>query len=70
MFELTKTQMKREIMQVSSGTFACLTGLVEYEKLEAIEAELLIFVENSKVCYKNWMQAWNHFCSERNQGVV
>ncbi len=53
----------RELLLISSGTLATLTGENNYEKLDEIQAALIAFYLRTKANteYETWMDVWTTF---------
>ena len=48
-------------INLSSGTFATLTGKRGYGDLEEVRTDFLHFILKNPERYENWMEAWNDF---------
>jgi len=56
------TGIYRDIIALSSGTMATLTGINSYCALEAIQANLAFYyLRNYKSTWASWMDVWDSF---------
>lgn len=53
-----------EILGLSSGTIASLTGLRKYQDVDKIVLEFIEHTKKSGVKYENWVDAWRGFYSQ------
>lgn len=58
---MTSNRVISDIINLSSGTMSVLTRKNNYEELDKIQLEFLIFVQNSKETFENWQEAWHSF---------
>jgi hypothetical protein len=55
--------VKKDCINLSSGTIATLTGLRRYEDIDMVHQDFMTFVDWTipRYCYENWMEAWKCF---------
>lgn len=51
--------VQNEILSLSSGTMASLTGKTKYSEIDEALAEFLGFAVNSETKFNSWQEAWN-----------
>lgn len=59
------TQLERDILSLSSGTIATLTGRADYESIDHVQGDFLTFVRlrysDRRQPWPTWAHAWNDF---------
>lgn len=56
----------RELLAISSGTFATLTGISDYATLNKLETDFAIFyLYHQDYKYESWMDVWDAFLEYR-----
>ena len=64
-----RTELERDILALSSGTIATLTGHKDYESIDHIQGDFLTFVRfryrDRRQPWPTWAHAWNDFDAYR-----
>jgi hypothetical protein len=58
------TALERDILALSSGTIACLTGRSDYQSIDDIQGDFLTFVRYryfNRQPWTTWAEAWKDF---------
>ena len=59
----------RDVVGLSSGTFATLTGEQNYDRIEAIRAKFIAYVETNPQ-FTDWAKAWTEFRGGDQPGTL
>ena len=62
-------EILRDILSISSGKLAHLTGFSDYESLDRVQQEWFAFAQAQDKDYKNWMEAWEAFSAQQGKGA-
>lgn len=54
-------KIMRDVLALSSGTIATLTGFKKYSDIDKIINAWIDYIEDTYHIYNNWMDAWNEF---------
>jgi len=66
--DLTMTDTKKQIINLSSGTLSTLTGLDKYESLTSVHADFCQFAWDKNWNFSNWKDAWFQFITKSPRG--
>ena len=62
----TSRRVREDVMGLSSGTLASLSGNRDYEYLENLQRKFIQFtigaLDSDPGAYKDWHEAWQYFC--------
>jgi len=59
----------KDVLALSSGTLAKLTGKKKYDDIEKAQNSLASFVRKSKKSYSSWNDAWSDFSKGKNENL-
>lgn len=62
-------EILRDILGISSGMLAHLTGFSDHESLDRVQQEWFAFAQEQECEYKNWIEAWEAFSAQQEKGA-